>query len=59
MHQAEIQELKQSLRYIEIQLARAKEENETQNYKIMEQQSEIEVINTFKSYICFRKGMKT
>lgn len=40
--EAEIEELKQSLRYIEIQLARSREENETKQNKIMEQQQEIE-----------------
>lgn len=40
--EAEIEELKQSLRYIEIQLARSREENETLQNKIQEQQQEIE-----------------
>lgn len=41
--EAEIDELKQSLRYIEIQLARSKEENENLQHKVNEQHSEIEV----------------
>ncbi|TNV79973.1 hypothetical protein FGO68_gene1178 [Halteria grandinella] len=40
--EAEIDELKQSLRYIEIQLARSKEENENLNAKIHEQHQEME-----------------
>lgn len=43
--EAEIEELKQSLRYIEIQLARSKEENENLHRKVLDQQSELEVIN--------------
>eukprot|EP00347_Sterkiella_histriomuscorum_P013860 403363090 len=43
--EAEIQELKQSLRYVEIQLARSREEIETQNNKINDQQSDIEKAN--------------
>ena len=39
---AEIEELKQSLRYIEIQLARSREENETLHNKIQEQQQELD-----------------
>jgi hypothetical protein len=39
---AEIEELKQSLRYIEIQLARSREENETLHNKIQEQHQELD-----------------
>ena len=45
--EAEIEELKQSLRYIEIQLARSKEENENLHRKVLDQQSELEVFNLF------------
>jgi hypothetical protein len=34
--EAEIEELKQSLRYIEIQLARSKEENESLHRKVLD-----------------------
>ena len=40
--EAEIEELKQSLTYVEIQLARAKQDNEALNTKVNEQQAEIE-----------------
>ena len=42
VHEAEIEELKQSLTYVEIQLARAKQETEALNAKVNEQQAEIE-----------------
>lgn len=40
--EAEIEELKQSLRYIEITLARSREENESLQNKIQEQHAEME-----------------
>jgi septal ring factor EnvC (AmiA/AmiB activator) len=40
--EAEIEELKQSLRYIEIQLARSREENDNLKAKVADQNAEIE-----------------
>lgn len=42
IHEAEIEELKQSLRYVEIQLARGKEENENLQAKVRDQQADLE-----------------
>ena len=42
IHEAEIEELKQSLRYVEIQLARGKEESENLQAKVRDQQADLE-----------------
>lgn len=50
--EGEIEELKQSLRYIEIQLARSKEENENLHNKVLEQQGELEVSRCYVWSFC-------